>query len=151
MRKTRSHTYITGPEDPLWHIHTLFCVSYASETIFSGKVFCGKLAELPHTPTCFISCWEKVKEVWGVISIVVWCQEFYESTCKRNPITFSHGDLPERHSWFYAWWSRNCKSSSLSQHMLFSALFAYMVVPVLRLDALSHFLMFIWEKIRGSG
>src|SRR5436305_11653663 len=41
----------------LWHIHTLFCV------IFSGKVFCGKLAELPHTPTCFISCWEKVKEV----------------------------------------------------------------------------------------
>src|SRR2546423_7933391 len=34
----------------LWHIHTLFCV------IFSGKVFCKKLAELPHITTCFISC-----------------------------------------------------------------------------------------------
>ncbi|PKY44052.1 hypothetical protein RhiirA4_399455, partial [Rhizophagus irregularis] len=45
-----------------WHIHTLFCVSYASETIFSGKVFCGKLAELPHTSTCFISCWEKERQ-----------------------------------------------------------------------------------------
>jgi len=32
-----------------------------------------------------------------VISIVVWCQEFYESTCKRNPHTSSHVDLPERH------------------------------------------------------
>jgi hypothetical protein len=44
----------------LGHIHTLFYV------IFSGNVFAGMLAELPHTPTCFISCcWEgKVKEVW---------------------------------------------------------------------------------------
>jgi len=32
-----------------------------------------------------------------MISIVVWCQELYESTCKRNPHTFSHVDLPERH------------------------------------------------------
>src|SRR5438105_2057705 len=27
------------------------------------KFFAGKLTELPHIPTCFISCWEKVKEV----------------------------------------------------------------------------------------
>ena len=38
-----------------WHIHTLFCV------IFSGNVFFGKLAELPHTPTCFIYAWEKLR------------------------------------------------------------------------------------------
>jgi hypothetical protein len=31
--------------------------------LFYGKYFCGKLAELLHTPTCFISCWGKVKEV----------------------------------------------------------------------------------------
>ncbi len=34
--------------------------------------------------------------------------------------------------------SWNCKSPSLSQHMLLSTLFAYMIGPVLQLDALSH-------------
>src|ERR1051325_7473496 len=42
--------------------------------------------------------------------------------------------------------SQNCKSLSLSQHMLLSALFAYMVGSVLQLVVLSHFLTFVWRK-----
>jgi hypothetical protein len=51
------------------HIRTLFCD-------ILNVFFAGMLAELPHTSTCFISCWKKerqaeVKEVWGVISFDV--------------------------------------------------------------------------------
>jgi hypothetical protein len=87
VRKTRSHIYIICWKHVARYIHTLFCV------IFSGKVFCKKLTELLHTFTCL----EKDKEIRIVISIVVWCQELHESTCKRNLLTFSHRDLPERH------------------------------------------------------
>ena len=64
---------------------------------FLWEIVLRKVGWTSTYPTCFISGWEKVKEIWDAISIVVWCQESFESTCKWNPHTFSHGDLPERH------------------------------------------------------
>src|SRR3990170_8244062 len=52
VRNCRSHTYITSD-------------------IYTPYILCGKLAELLHTPTCFISCWKKYKEIRIVISIFV--------------------------------------------------------------------------------
>jgi hypothetical protein len=70
MVRKNSLPFITGPRGTLSGIY----IPYFA--LFYGKVFCGKLAELPHTSTCFISCWEKerqaeVKEIRIVISIVV--------------------------------------------------------------------------------
>src|SRR5581483_6501414 len=55
--KYKAHEKIAWPIRMKEHIHTL---------IF----FAGRLAKLPHTTTCFISCWEKDKEI-RVIGIVV--------------------------------------------------------------------------------
>ncbi len=46
-------------------LKNIYCIIFFC-VIFYGNSFCGKLAELLHTPIYFISCWEKIRGWdWG--------------------------------------------------------------------------------------